>query len=89
MAEAPPKDDIASVDKQTGTITFSTNPTTTFTNISWNQITQLLEPFRQHELEIAAETTGTNNARTRLRNRHAAMLAEATTRGLVLDELNF
>ena len=38
---------------------------------------------------FATETTGINNAKTRLRNRHAALLAEAATRGLVLDELNF
>ena len=86
--EAPPKDDIASVDNQNGTITSSTDPATTFTNTSWNQITQSLEPFRQHEPEIAAETTGTINARTRLRNRHAALLAEAATRGLVLNDLD-
>ena len=86
--EAPPKDNIASVDNQNGTITSSTDPATTYTNTSWNQITQLLEPFRQHEPEIVAETTGTINARTRLRNRHAALLAEAATRGLVLDDLD-
>ena len=38
--------------------------------------------------QIATENIGITNAKTRLRNRHAALLAEAATRGLVLDDLD-
>ena len=157
VAESQQIAETSSADHQTEPMTPSTDPTTTFTAIRWQQITQLLEPFHLHEpgfptlaavlqlipiqlpeelmteiqtrrerthmprtmsriqfdtwsstkspealmtthqldtvlylLDIfATETTGINNAKTRLRNRHAALLAEAATRGLVLDELNF
>ena len=157
VAESQQIAETSSADPQTEPMTPSTDPTTTFTAIRWQQITQLLEPFHLHEpgfptlaavlqlipiqlpeelmteiqtrrerthmprtmsriqfdtwsstkspealmtthqldtvlylLDIfATETTGINNAKTRLRNRHAALLAEAATRGLVLDELNF